>query len=309
MPKRTRPSPSIQVFGEDCISGIKARVRPSSVSVIVTSPPYNIGKKYGTYNDDREKRTYLDWVGEVAGACQGALSDDGSFFLNLGSKPSDPWWPLEVASRVRDSGFVLQNTILWVKSIAISQEEVGDYPGMTGDFAVGHFKPVNSHRYVNGLSEYVFHFTKRGDVELDKLGVGVPYQDKSNVTRWKTGTADLRDRGSVWFIPYDTIRKSRPHPCVFPVKLPEMCIRLHGVTKTRLVLDPFLGTGSTALACDRLGVDFVGFDIDPYYVKLANAALQAQQQARAEYLASNPAETEVPWERLPREVLGSRKAC
>jgi site-specific DNA-methyltransferase (adenine-specific) len=173
---------------------------------------------------------------------------------------------------------------------------------MTGDIAVGHFKPVNSRRFVNGLSEYVFHFTKKGDVVLDKLGIGVPYQDKSNVARWKAGAADLRDRGSVWFIPYDTIRKARPHPCVFPVRLPEMCIRLHGLTKTRLVLDPFLGTGSTALACDRLGVDFIGFDIDPYYVRLARASLQGQQEARAEYMASNPEETQVPWERLPREI-------
>src|SRR5208283_5649145 len=180
--------------------------------------------------------------------------------------------------------------------------EVGKYPGMNGDIAVGHYKPVNSHRFVNGLSEYVFHFTKRGDVNLDKLGIGVPYQDKSNVTRWRAGGADLRDRGNVWFIPYETIRESRPHPCVFPVKLPEMCIRLHGMAKARLVLDPFLGTGSTALACDRLGVNFVGFEIDPYYVRLAKAALQAQREVRAEFQATNPTGAQVPWESLPREM-------
>ena len=302
MRREQKGSARIQIYGEDCIDGIRTHLKPSSVSVIVTSPPYNIGKRYRTYDDGRDHTVYLDWIARVAKSCLKALRNDGSFFLNLGNKPSDPWWPIQIASRVRESGFVLQNTILWVKSIAISMEEVGNYPGMNGDIAVGHYKPVNSHRFVNGLSEYVFHFTKRGDVNLDKLGIGVPYQDKSNVTRWRAGGADLRDRGNVWFIPYETIRESRPHPCVFPVKLPEMCIRLHGMSKACLVLDPFLGTGSTALACDRLGVNFVGFEIDPYYVRLAKAALQAQREVRAEFQATNPTGAQVPWERLPREM-------
>jgi site-specific DNA-methyltransferase (adenine-specific) len=110
-------------------------VKTASVSVIVTSPPYNIGKKYRTYDDHRQKSTFLDWMTEVASTCRQALSDDGSFFLNLGSKPSDPWWPFEVASRVRDSGFVLQNTILWVKSIAISHS--------TSEFVI-HSPPRNA---------------------------------------------------------------------------------------------------------------------------------------------------------------------
>lgn len=302
-PKRARGA-QIRIYREECVQGMRDFLGESTVSVIVTSPPYNIGKSYRTYDDDRDRNAYLGWIAEVAQACRRVLRGDGSFFLNLGSKPSNPWWPIEVAGRVREAGFVLQNTILWVKSIAISKEEVGEYPGIDGGIAVGHYKPVNSRRFVNGLSEYIFHFTKRGDVSLDKLGIGVPYQDKSNVARWKTGTSDLRDRGNVWFIPYETIHESRPHPCVFPVKLPEMCIRLHGLSKTELVLDPFLGTGSTALACDRLGVDFIGFEIDPYYVGLAKESLRRQNEVRSEFLATHPEEEQIPWERLsvePRE--------
>ncbi|HZY92102.1 MAG TPA: site-specific DNA-methyltransferase [Thermoplasmata archaeon] len=302
MAKRPIPEPQIRVFNEDCIQGMQSRLDDSSVSVIVTSPPYNIGKAYRTYRDSQDPKAYLDWIARVAEICSRVLEPDGSFFLNLGGKPSDPWWPIEVGSRVRESGFTLQNTILWVKSIAISKEEVGDYPGIAGDIAVGHYQPVNSRRYVNGLSEYVFHFTKGGNVELDKLGVGVPYQDKSNVTRWKAGAPDLRDRGNVWFIPYETVREGRAHPCVFPVKLPEMCIKLHGVSKTKLVVDPFLGTGSTALACDRLGVDFVGFEIDPYYVGLAKDSLATQREVRAEYRAANAGSEEIPWDRVQRET-------
>jgi site-specific DNA-methyltransferase (adenine-specific) len=288
MVPRAQRAPSIRIWPEDCVSGLRRRVRSGSASVIVTSPPYNLGKKYATYNDDRPSKDYLSWMNEVAASCRAALADQGSFFLNVGNKPSDPWWPFEVANTVRNAGFQLQNTILWVKSIAISQSEMGDYPHIQGDLAVGHYKPVNSRRYLNGVSEYIFHFTKHGDVELDKLEIGVPYQDKSNVGRWGDSAVDRRDRGNVWFIPYDTVRTSRAHPCIFPEKLPDMCIRLHGVGRTSLVIDPFLGTGTTALASDELGIACVGFEIDSKYVKIARESLRLRRLERAERRVANP---------------------
>jgi site-specific DNA-methyltransferase (adenine-specific) len=105
-------------------------------------------------------------------------------------------------------------------------------------------------------------------VELDRKAVGVPYQDKSNIRRWAGAGSDRRGRGNTWFLPYATIKdrdKDRPHPATFPVKLPAMCIRLHGLERARRVVDPFVGIGHTALACLELGVDFVGFEIDPDY--------------------------------------------
>jgi site-specific DNA-methyltransferase (adenine-specific) len=155
-----------------------------------------------------------------------------------------------------------------VKSIAIRKSDVGNYPGITGDIAVGHFKPIVSKRFLNDCHEYIFHFTKNGNVKLQKLAIGVPYQDKTNIGRWHTAKQDLRDRGNTWFIPYETImnRSERPHPATFPVKLPEMCLKLHGISRDFLVLDPFLGIGSTALASMHLGVSFVGFEIDQNYL-------------------------------------------
>jgi len=103
---------------------------------------------------------------------------------------------------------------------------------------------------------------------LDKLAIGVPYADKSNITRWKHGNT-LRDRGNIWFIPYKTKNGNMRHPCEFPVKLPEMCIMLHGISRNMLVFDPFMGIGSTALACKKLGVSCIGTEIDPEYVRIA----------------------------------------
>jgi site-specific DNA-methyltransferase (adenine-specific) len=266
----------------DCVEGMRQFIDDGEVDVIVTSPPYNLGIKYNSYDDSCSRAEYLDWMEKVAEECKRVLSDSGSFFLNIGYKSKDPWVAWELAFRFRKH-FVLQNVIHWIKSIAIPKEDVGDYPNVTGDVAVGHFKPINSERFVNKCHEYVFQFTKEGNVGLDKLAVGVPYQDKSNIGRWKHASQDLRDRGDTWFIPYETIRsrkKQRPHPSSFPTKLPMMCIQLYGLEKTRLVLDPFMGIGNTAVACVRLGVDYVGFEVDKSYADVAKQQVEAELSKR-----------------------------
>lgn len=266
-----------KIYTMDCLEGMKL-MEKESVDVIVTSPPYNIGKPYNSYNDKQPREKYLDWMEEVAIACKRVMKDDASFFLNVGGTLTDPWIPIDIAQRFRKH-FVLQNVIIWVKSIAIPKEDIGNYPHIRGDIAVGHYRPVNSKRFHHNCFEYIFHFTKHGNVELDKLAIGVPYQDKSNIGRWKSAKIDLRDRGNVWFIPYETIQESRPHPTVFPVKLPEMCIKNHGLYKVDLVLDPFMGIGTTAVACVRLGVDFIGFEIDPTYVEIAEERINEEKRS------------------------------
>ncbi|MDG6223503.1 MAG: site-specific DNA-methyltransferase [Candidatus Bathyarchaeota archaeon] len=260
-----------QVYLLDCMEGMQRFVEDGEVDVIVTSPPYNLGIRYNSYDDSCSREEYLTWMVSFAKECKRVLSDSGSFFLNIGYKSKDPWVAWEVAFRFRKH-FVLQNVIHWIKSIALPKDDTGNYPNILGDIAVGHFKPVNSTRFVNRCHEYIFQFTKNGNVEVDKLSVGVPYQDKTNIGRWKNATTDLRDRGDTWFIPYETIwsrKKQRPHPSSFPPKLPMMCIKLHGLEKTKLVLDPFIGIGNTAIACLRLGVDFIGFEMDKKYAKIS----------------------------------------
>ncbi len=267
---------ALTLYNLDCLAGMEKKLPARSIDVVVTSPPYNLGVKYKHYDDTISRQDYLRWMGEWAEAVKRVLRDDGSLFLNIGSKPSDPWVPFEVLAEMRRH-FKLQNVIHWVKSIAIQKEDVGDYPGITGNVSVGHFKPINSPRYLNDCHEYIFHLTQRGDVKLDRLAIGVEYQDKSNVTRWRAARGDKRCRGNTWFVPYETIRDraaERPHPATFPVKVPKMCIQLHGLKKTRRVLDPFLGIGHTAVACVELGVDFVGFEIDSEYFAQARRMIR-----------------------------------
>ena len=247
---------------QDCIKGM-LQLPNENVDLVVTSPPYNLGVRYGKFSDRQDRQSYLRWCREWTAQVQRILKSSGSFFLNIGAAPSNPMLPHEIVIELRDL-FILQNTIHWIKSITIEDRDsdVRSY---------GHFKPISSKRFLNDCHEYIFHFTKTGRVEIDRLALGVPYQDKSNISRWRhTRGSDLRCRGNTWFIPYETIQsraKERPHPATFPVQVTEWCLKLHGVSRVRTMLDPFLGIGNSAIAAQRWGVKrFIGIEIDKTYL-------------------------------------------
>jgi len=159
-------------YHSDCLD-VFAQLPARSVDVMVTSPPYNLGINYNTYRDTKTDEEYLDWCEEWGASIARILAPDGSFFLNLGGASENPFFPFLVAMRVAKF-FELQNTIHWIKSISIEREE--------GIMSYGHFKPINSPRFVNDCHEYVFHFTPEGKSKIDRLAIGVPYMDKSNVS-------------------------------------------------------------------------------------------------------------------------------
>jgi site-specific DNA-methyltransferase (adenine-specific) len=271
---------SVVLWRGDALAELPRRV--PSADVVVTSPPYNRGVAYASYGDTRPRAEYLAWIHRLGTTVGRVLAPDGSFFLNVAGSPKDPWLAWDVAREVGRS-LVLQNVLHWVKSIAIDRRAAGRAAGLTRDLALGHYKPLVSDRFVHGAHEYVFHFTRTGAVPIDRLAVGVPYQDKSNVGRWQRPAADRRCRGNTWFLPYSTIRRrsvDRPHPAPFPPELPEWCVRLHGLSRVGSVVDPFVGIGSTAVAAVRLGVDCVGFDLDPGYLRTAARRVQAEIDRR-----------------------------
>ena len=240
--------------GQDCVVGM-VDLPAASIDLVVTSPPYNLGIAYSRYSDRQKRTDYLDWCREWATQLRRSLKPDGSLFLNLGAAPSNPLLPHELVLRLRDL-FVLQNTIHWIKAISIDDD--GNVSSR------GHFKPISSPRYLNDCHEYIFHLTPEGKTPIDRLALGVPYADKSNIARWShTKGGDRRCRGNTWFIPYQTIQhraKERPHPATFPVQLAEWCIRLHGTGRVGTMLDPFLGIANSAIAAKGCDVKtFIGF--------------------------------------------------
>ncbi|MDB6078456.1 MAG: methylase domain protein, partial [Akkermansiaceae bacterium] len=105
------------------------------------------------------------------------LKPDGSLFLNIGGSLKAPLLPHMVLSLLveQKSMFVLQNTIHWIKSIALSDKKDGP------ERQRGHYKPINSERFVNDCHEHIFHLTPRGETTLDRKAIGGPYADKSNI--------------------------------------------------------------------------------------------------------------------------------
>jgi site-specific DNA-methyltransferase (adenine-specific) len=269
---------TLRFYLGDCLD-VLSRLPAASIDSIVTSPPYNLGIRYRSYDDTMPRGEYLDWTGKWVARAKGALAAEGSLFLNVGAKPTDPWGALDVAQAVRPH-LHLQNTIHWIKSIAIEKALAGARARLDDDLAVGHYKPINSKRFLHDCHEFVFHFTPTGGTPLERQAIGVRYQDPSNIGRWQGAASGVRCRGNTWFIPYETIQsreKERPHPATFPPKLPEMCLRLHGLDRIRTVADPFLGLGSTAVACKALGLDFIGIEMDEGYLKEAVDRVRAHR--------------------------------
>ena len=251
------------IHNQDCVEGMLS-LPAGSVGTVVTSPPYNLNINYGTYQDDLPRDSYLNWLNDVFTAVKHCLAEDGHFFLNVGYSNIDPWVGMDVAQVARRH-FTLQNNITWVKSIYVN--------GKTS----GHFKPINSKRFSNPTWEHLFHFTKDGNVAVDRLAIGVPFEYKSNIERFEGNTSgDVRCRGNTWFVPYDTIanrEKARgKHPATFPVALAEQCIKFGG--NSGVVMDPFMGTGTTAVAAKQLGLDYIGYDIDADYIDFAEQRLK-----------------------------------
>src|SRR6516164_787149 len=293
-------------FLSDCVDVFR-HLAPQSVDVIVTSPPYNLGIRYNRYQDTLSPADYLEWTNTWVAAATRVLRPEGSLFLNVGAKPSDPWTALDVAQTVR-SHLRLQNIIHWIKSIAIERDLAGANARMDRDLAVGHYKPINSDRFLNDCHEFVFHFTPTGATRLDRLALGVAYQDPSNIGRWRGAAEGVRCRGNTWFIPYETIQRrdrDRPHPATFPSQLPEQCLRLHGLSRIRVAMDPFTGLGSTAVACARLGVNFIGADIDEVYLSEAVARMREAGTLRTSRL---PARGEARMKKAPLRTDKARRA-
>lgn len=247
------------------------RMKAGSIGCLITSPPYNLGIKYEAYDDAISRADYLAWSAEWLALAYRVLADDGSFFLNIAGKPTDPLVPFQVLDLAIKAGFKLQNNIAWIKNISV------EIDGKTR--SVGHFKPLNTERFVNDCHEPIFHLTKTGDVKLDRLAIGVELEDKSNLKRFGgEGRKDIRCGGNTWMMGYDTIQTydDRPHPASFPLALPTRCLKLHGLHKKPLVLDPFAGIGTTALACAKLGLQNIGVDLGPLSIDWAKRRLQKE---------------------------------
>lgn len=242
-------------------------VPDNSVGLVVTSPPYFAGKQYeeelGADSIPSSYVDYLDMLRAVFAECVRVLEPGGRIAVNVANLGRKPYRSLaaDVTTILQDDlGLLLRGEVVWTKA-----------EGATGSCAWGSYRsPVNP--VFRDLTERVVVASKgRFDRALsvaERQQRGLPHVATLPTDDFLALTLD------VWSIPTESARRVG-HPAPFPVELPEMFIRLF-TFENDLVLDPFLGSGSTLVAAARLGRRGVGFDLDPTYVELARARVAAE---------------------------------
>lgn len=215
----------------------------NSVALMVTSPPYNVGKDYDL---DLSLPDYLEFLKRVLAETKRVLVPGGRVAFNVANLGRKPYIPLNalVASLASDLGFLMRGEIIWVKG-----------KGAGGSCAWGSWMSA-CNPTLRDLHEYVLIFSKH---RFDR-----PVKGDSTISRDEFMAATT----SVWHIPAESARRVG-HPAPFPVRLVERLIHLYTFAGDT-VLDPFMGSGSTAVAAVRTGRRFVGYEIDPSYVALCN---------------------------------------
>jgi DNA modification methylase len=252
-------------------------VPDSSVALVVTSPPYFAGKEYeAALGEDGVPATYLEYLGllrEVFAECVKKLEPGGRIAVNVANLGRRPYRSLsaDVIGILQDDlRLLLRGEIIWVKQRASS-----------GSCAWGSFqRPGNP--VLRDLTERVVVASKgRFDRALspkERARRGLPSEASMTRDDFMENTLD------VWEIPPESATRVG-HPAPFPVELPARLIQLY-TYRGDVVLDPFVGSGSTAVAALRTGRHYVGYDTDPSYIQLAEQRVAAEEGHLFEW--SNP---------------------
>ncbi|MDQ7784886.1 MAG: site-specific DNA-methyltransferase [Desulfomonilaceae bacterium] len=213
----------------------------NSVALMVTSPPYNVGKDYDL---DLSLDEYLEFIRRVLGETRRVLVPGGRIAFNVANLGRKPYIPLNghVASLATDLGLLMRGEIIWIKAKSAG-----------GSCAWGSWMSA-CNPTLRDLHEYVLVFSKES---FNRPGGG-----RSTIGRDDFMAATT----SVWEIPPESARRVG-HPAPFPVALVERLIHLYTFDGDT-VLDPFMGSGTTAVAAVRTGRRFVGYEINSEYVSL-----------------------------------------
>ncbi len=225
-----------------------------SVHLMVTSPPYNVGKEY---DDDLTLNDYLAFLERVWIETRRVLVPGGRLCINVANLGRKPYIPLHafIAEQAIRLGFLMRGEIIWNKAASASPST-----------AWGSWKSA-SNPTLRDVHEYILVFCK------DTFKRYNPQNRTSTIGRDEF----LEYNKSVWNLPAESAHKVG-HPAPFPLELPRRLIQLY-TFESEIVLDPFMGSGQTAIAALKAGRHFVGYEIDQKYVELATLRIQERLHA------------------------------
>jgi len=259
----------IRVITGDCLEEIKT-IPTHSINAVITSPPYNIGVKYNSYQDRHQN--YWHHLTALFQEVQRVLTPDGHFFLNVSPTRKDPLFAYRMAELVP---MTIQNPIVWAKAVEMPGE------GIRGRSVVSQ----NTNKYLCRGYEMVWHFTHQGRTPIDREMSSVPYRAEWVEDNFRRTGRRTRPTTDCWHIPYETtgymgtdsseLKGPKGHPAIFPRDLVRHCVRVAGITQGT-VLDPFAGTGTVAAVCDEMGLDSIAIEMDKDYCNFIKQRLKCK---------------------------------
>jgi len=229
-----------------CKSSEKMQELPdNSVHLMITSPPYNVGKEY---DEDLSLNEYYNLLKNVFKETDRVLVPGGRVAINIANIGRKPYIPLHsgIIQIMSELGFLMRGEIIWDK---------GSSAG--GSCAWGSWQSA-SNPTLRDAHEYILIFSKN-DFQRNKH-----HSKKDTISRDEF----LELTKSVWKFNTESAKKVK-HPAPFPIELPRRLIQLY-TFEGDVVLDPFMGSGSTAIAAINSSRDFVGYDTCQEYVDIAN---------------------------------------
>jgi site-specific DNA-methyltransferase (adenine-specific) len=216
----------------------------SSVHLMVTSPPYNVGK---AYDEDLTLRDYLAFLKRVWAEVRRVLVPGGRACINVANLGRKPYIPLHafIVEDMIELGFLMRGEVIWDKGASAAAST-----------AWGSWRSA-SNPTLRDVHEYILVFSK-GSFNRKN-----PHRRASTITRQEF----LEYTRSVWSFPAESAKKVG-HPAPFPIELPYRLIQLYTYAD-EVVLDPFMGSGQTAIAALKAGRRYVGYEVDEEYARLA----------------------------------------
>ncbi|MHA1335744.1 MAG: DNA-methyltransferase [Promethearchaeota archaeon] len=224
----------------------------NSIHLMITSPPYNVTKEY---DENLTLKEYLKLLEDVFREVWRVLVPGGRAAVNITNVGRKPYIPLHafIINIMLKIGFHMRGEIIWNK---------GASAGIS--CAWGSFASA-SNPCLRDIHEYILVFSKLIN-KLEKKNK-VSTISNENFVEWSK---------SVWEFPAESAKKVG-HPAPFPEELPRRLIEFYSY-KGDIILDPFIGSGTTAIAAIKLGRHFIGYEISPEYVKLANKRIAKYKQ-------------------------------
>jgi DNA modification methylase len=223
----------------------------NSVHLMVTSPPYNVGKEYDA---DLSLAEYLGFLEKVWAEVFRVLVTGGRACINIANLGRKPYIPLHawIEQSMLKLCFLMRGEIIWDKAASASTST-----------AWGSWKSA-ANPTLRDVHEYILVFSKGAFKRRN------PQHRKSTISKAEF----LEFTKSVWTFP--TVSASKiGHPAPFPVELPYRLIQLYSF-EDEVVLDPFMGSGQTAIAAIKTGRHYVGYEINQQYVELANTRIRTE---------------------------------